>query len=60
MLHHHRRGGRYRASQVASIGFAQTGPCLPEGSDEVFRDLASFWHELGGDALRVLAFQEAV
>ncbi len=25
----------------------------------MFRDLASFWHELGGDALRVLAFQEA-
>ena len=25
----------------------------------MFRDLASFWHELGGDTLRVLAFQEA-
>ena len=25
----------------------------------MFRDLASFWHELGGNALRVLAFQEA-
>lgn len=46
-------------SQVARIGYEQTGPRLPEGSDAVYRDLETFWHELDGDALRVAAFHQA-
>lgn len=45
--------------QVARIGYSQTGPLTPEGSDDVFRDLVPLWDELGGDAaLRVQAYRE--
>ena len=52
---------RHRSvGQVARIGLSQTGPLLPEGSDDVYRDLRQFWDEMDGPALRAAAEKEAV